>query len=89
MGQDAKGDRGLKPSQQPDPDTNLRITEVREDGVVIHGAKLMICGTAAFQEIFLLPGSICGKADQDDSLACVATRDIEEEIAGPQKKLKN
>jgi 4-hydroxybutyryl-CoA dehydratase/vinylacetyl-CoA-Delta-isomerase len=74
---DAKGDRSLKPSQQPDPDTNLRITEVREDGIVIRGAKLMICGTAASQEIFLLPGSIYGESDQDYSLACVVPRDIE------------
>ncbi len=74
---DAKGDRSLKPSQQADPDTNLRVTEVREDGVVIRGAKLMICGTAASQEIFLLPGSVYGEADQDYALACVVPRDIE------------
>jgi 4-hydroxybutyryl-CoA dehydratase/vinylacetyl-CoA-Delta-isomerase len=74
---DAKGDRSLKPSQQPDPDTNLRITEVRDDGVVIRGAKLMICGTAASQEIFLLPGGVYGEADQDYAVACVVPRDIE------------
>ena len=44
---DAKGNRSLKPSEQPDPDTNLRVVEDREDGIVIRGAKLMICGTAA------------------------------------------
>jgi 4-hydroxybutyryl-CoA dehydratase/vinylacetyl-CoA-Delta-isomerase len=74
---DAKGDRSLKPSQQPDPDTNLRITEVRNDGVVIRGAKLMICATAASQEIYLLPGGIYGEADQDYAVACVVPRDIE------------
>ena len=74
---DAKGDRSLKPSQQLDPDTNLRITEVKEDGIVIRGAKLMICGTAASQEIFLLPGSVYGEADKDYALACVVPRDIE------------
>ena len=74
---DAKGDRGLKPSQQPDPDTNLRIMDVRDDGIVIRGAKVMICGTAASQEIFLLPGGVYGEADQDFSLACVVPRDIE------------
>ena len=26
---DAKGNRGLKPSQQPDPDVSIRVTEVR------------------------------------------------------------
>jgi 4-hydroxybutyryl-CoA dehydratase/vinylacetyl-CoA-Delta-isomerase len=74
---DAKGDRSLKPSQQPDPDTNLRVTEVRDDGIVIRGAKLMICGTAASHEIFLLPGGIYREADQDYAVACVVPRDIE------------
>ena len=74
---DAKGDRSLKPSQQPDPDTNLRVTEVRDNGIVIRGAKVMICGTAASQEIFLLPGGIYGDADKDYAVACVVPRDIE------------
>jgi len=74
---DAKGDRSLRPSQQPDPDTNLRVTEVREDGIVIRGAKLMICGTAASQEIFLLPGGSYREADRDFAVACVVPRDIE------------
>jgi len=74
---DAKGNRSLKPSEQPDPDTNLRVVEVRDDGIIIRGAKLMICGTAASQEIFLLSGGIYGEADQDFALACVVPRDIE------------
>ena len=37
----------------------------------------MICGTAASQEIFLLPGSIYGETDQDFALACVVPRDIQ------------
>ena len=73
---DAKGDRSLKPSVQPDPDTNVRVTEIRDDGIVIRGAKVMICGTAASQEIFLLPGSVYGEADQDFAVACVVPRDI-------------
>jgi 4-hydroxybutyryl-CoA dehydratase/vinylacetyl-CoA-Delta-isomerase len=74
---DAKGNRSLKPSEQPDPDTNLRVVEVRDDGIVIRGAKLMICGTAASQEIFLLPGGIYGETDKDYAVACVVPRDIE------------
>jgi 4-hydroxybutyryl-CoA dehydratase/vinylacetyl-CoA-Delta-isomerase len=74
---DPKGNRSLKPSQQPDPDTNLRIVEVRDDGIVIRGAKIMICGTAAAHEVFLLPGGIYREEDQDFALACVVPRDIE------------
>ncbi|HEY5659082.1 MAG TPA: 4-hydroxyphenylacetate 3-hydroxylase N-terminal domain-containing protein [Myxococcota bacterium] len=74
---DAKGDRSLKPSQQPDPDTVLHVTEVRDDGIVLRGAKVMICGTAAAQEIFLLPGGVYGEEDRDFAVACVVPRDIE------------
>ena len=74
---DAKGDRSLRPHQQPDLDTNLRIIDKRDDGIVIRGAKLMICGTAAADEIFLLPGSGYREEDKDFALACVVPRDIE------------
>jgi len=74
---DAKGDRSLKPSQQEDPDLNLRIKEIRDDGIVIQGAKLMICGVAASQEIFLMPGGVYKEPDKDFALACVVPRDIE------------
>lgn len=74
---DAKGNRKLKPHQQADPDLSLHIKERRQDGVVIRGAKLMICGTAASEEIFLLPGSAHGEADRDYALVCVVPRDIE------------
>lgn len=72
---DAKGNRKLRPHQQPDPDTNLRIVERKPDGIVIRGAKLMICGSAASDEIFLLPGSGYGEPDQDFALVCVVPRD--------------
>ena len=74
---DAKGDRSLKPYQQPDPDSNLRITEVQENGIVLRGAKCMICGVAAANEIFLLPGTAYGEAEKDYALACAVPRDIQ------------
>jgi 4-hydroxybutyryl-CoA dehydratase/vinylacetyl-CoA-Delta-isomerase len=74
---DAKGDRSKTPSQQAEPDANLHVVEVKEDGIVIRGAKVMICGTAAAQEIFLLPGSGYKEPDKDYALACVVPRDIE------------
>lgn len=74
---DAKGDRSLKASQQPDPDSNLRITEVTENGITLRGAKAMICGVAASNEIFLLPGTAYGEADKDYAVACAVPRDAE------------
>ncbi len=74
---DAKGDRSLKPSQQQNLDANLRMVETQKDGIVIRGAKLMIAGTAASQEIFLLPGGMYREPDKDYALVCVIPRDIE------------
>jgi 4-hydroxybutyryl-CoA dehydratase/vinylacetyl-CoA-Delta-isomerase len=74
---DAKGNRSLKASQQPDPDSNLRIAAVQENGIVLRGAKLMICGVAACNEIFLLPGTAYGEADRDFAVACAVPRDAE------------
>ncbi len=73
---DAKGNRSRKASQQADPDVNLRIAEVRSDGIVLRGAKLMICGTAACNEIFLLPGTGYGEAEKDFAVACAVPRDV-------------
>jgi len=74
---DAKGDRSLRPSQQENPDSNVHIKEVREDGIVISGVKAMICGVAASNEIFILPGSAYREEDRAYALACVVPRDIE------------
>jgi len=43
---DAKGDRSLSPGEQADPDVYLRVTEVREDGIVVRGAKAHQSGAA-------------------------------------------
>ena len=74
---DAKGDRSLKPSQQEDKISFLHISKVRKDGIEISGVKAMICGVAAANEIFILPGSSYKEADKDCSVACVIPRDIE------------
>ena len=74
---DAKGDRSMRPSQQADPDSNVHIKEVNSDGLVISGVKAMICGAAASNEIFILPGSGYREEDQDYAVVCVVPRDIE------------
>ena len=73
---DPKGDRTKSPSQQDDPDMNLRVVEKRDDGIVVRGAKVMICGVAASNEIFVLPGSAYGEADAAYAVTFVVPRDI-------------
>ena len=72
---DPKGNRALSPSQQEDPDMNLHIVEVKDNGIVVRGAKVMICGTAAAQEIFVLPGAGYKEADKDYAVAFVIPKD--------------
>ncbi|HUV31891.1 MAG TPA: 4-hydroxyphenylacetate 3-hydroxylase N-terminal domain-containing protein [Acidobacteriota bacterium] len=74
---DAKGDRSKPPSQQDDEDVHLHVVERRDDGIVVRGAKVMICGVAAANEIFVLPGSAYREADADYCIAFVIPRDTE------------
>ena len=74
---DPKGDRTKSPSQQEDPDMFLRIVERRDDGIVVRGAKVMICGVAAAHEIFILPGSGYREDDADYAVSFVIPKDIE------------
>lgn len=74
---DPKGDRTKTPSQQDDPDMNLHIVERKSDGIVVRGAKAMICGVAACNEIFVLPGSGYKEQDADYAVSFVIPRDIE------------
>jgi 4-hydroxybutyryl-CoA dehydratase/vinylacetyl-CoA-Delta-isomerase len=56
---------------------NLHIVEKRSDGIVVRGAKVMICGVAAANEIFVLPGSAYKEEDADYSVSFVIPRDVE------------
>jgi 4-hydroxybutyryl-CoA dehydratase/vinylacetyl-CoA-Delta-isomerase len=74
---DPKGDRTKMPSMQDDPDMSLRIVERRPDGIVVRGAKVMICGVAAANELFILPGSGYKETDKDYAVSFVIPRDIQ------------
>ena len=73
---DPKGDRTKSPSQQTSPDMYLRVVERRPDGVVVRGAKIMIAGAAAAEEVFVLPGAACKDGEEDWSIAFVIPRDV-------------
>jgi len=74
---DPKGDRSKSPSQQEDPDMNLHIVKEKEDGIIVRGAKVMICGIAAANEIFIMPGTGYKEEDKDYAVSFVIPRDIE------------
>ena len=62
---DPKGDRGLSPSQQADPDLYLRVVERRPDGVVVRGAKVHQTGICNSHEVIVMPTIAMRPEDKD------------------------
>ena len=52
---DVKGDRSLRPHQQPDPDMYLHIVEKKKEGIVVRGAKAHNSIAAYADEIIVTP----------------------------------
>jgi 4-hydroxybutyryl-CoA dehydratase/vinylacetyl-CoA-Delta-isomerase len=74
---DPKGDRGLSPSQQPDPDMYVHVVERRADGIVVRGAKAHQTGALNSHWILVMPTIAMGAADADYAVAFVAPADAE------------
>jgi 4-hydroxybutyryl-CoA dehydratase/vinylacetyl-CoA-Delta-isomerase len=68
---DPKGDRKLKPHEQPDPDMYLRIVEKRKDGIVIRGAKVNQTGVVLAHEVVILPTAAVPEEGKAYAVACV------------------
>ena len=66
---DMKGDRTKRPSEQPDPDSYVRIVDIRNDGIVVRGAKISITMAAYADEIIVLPTRALKEDDRDYAVA--------------------
>lgn len=62
---DPKGDRSLPPHRQADPDLYLHVVKVREDGIVVRGAKLHQTGAVNSHEIIVMPTMNMREEDKD------------------------
>jgi len=74
---DPKGDRGLSPSQQADPDMYLRVVERRPDGVVVRGAKVHQTGICNSHEVIVMPTIAMRPEDKDYAIAFAIPMDSE------------
>jgi len=72
---DVKGDRGLSPSKQSDPDMFVRVVERRGDGIVVRGAKANQTGTANSHEMLIMPTLRMREGDEDYALSCAIPTD--------------
>lgn len=73
---DPKGDRGLGPSQQRDPDLFLRIVEKRADGIVVRGAKCHQTGSINSHEHLIMPTQTMTEADKSYAVAFAIQSDV-------------
>ena len=74
---DAKGDRSLRPSRQPNPDSYVHIVERRADGIVISGAKAIVTSAPYVHELLVLPCRNMSEADRDFAVGCAVPVDAQ------------
>ena len=74
---DPKGDRGLAPSAQKDPDLFLHIVERREDGIVVRGAKAHQTGCVNSHWHIVMPTQAMREDDADYAVAFATPTDAE------------
>ncbi|MGE4548054.1 MAG: 4-hydroxyphenylacetate 3-hydroxylase family protein [Intestinibacillus sp.] len=66
---DVKGNRGLPPSKQADPDLYLRVVERRKDGIVVNGCKAHQTGIVNSHEVLCMPTINMTPEDKDYAVA--------------------
>ncbi len=92
---DVKGDRSLKPHEQPDPDMYLHVVEERKDGIVVRGAKSNQTGSINCHYTFVAPTMSMKKEDADYAVAFAVPTDAPGVIhiygrnPGDTRKLEN
>jgi 4-hydroxybutyryl-CoA dehydratase/vinylacetyl-CoA-Delta-isomerase len=62
---DVKGDRSLRPADQPDPDMYVHIIERKPDGIVVRGAKAHQSGSLCSHWGLILPSREMRQKDKD------------------------
>jgi 4-hydroxybutyryl-CoA dehydratase/vinylacetyl-CoA-Delta-isomerase len=74
---DPKGDRGLSPTQQADPDMYLHVVEKRKDGIVVRGAKCHQTGCINSHAIIVMPTIAMTAEDVDYAVSFWTPSDAE------------
>ena len=74
---DVKGDRILRPADQPDPDAYVHIKERLSDGIVVSGCKLHISEASVADEVLVVPTRALREEDKDYAVAFAVPGDWE------------
>ncbi|MCH1982272.1 4-hydroxyphenylacetate 3-hydroxylase family protein [Ruminococcus sp. OA3] len=74
---DPKGNRGLSPAGQEDPDLYLRVVERRDDGIVVRGAKAHQTGIVNSHEVLVMPTVAMKPEEKDYAVSFAVPSDAE------------
>jgi|ECHnycMinimDraft_1075156.scaffolds.fasta_scaffold00005_41 aromatic ring hydroxylase len=66
---DVKGNRVKRPHEQVDPDLYVRVVDVKDDGIIVRGAKAHTTQSIASNEIIFLPSRAMTEKDKDYALS--------------------
>ena len=72
---DGKGDRSLRPHEQPNIDSYVHVVEKKPGGIVISGVKAIITSAPYVHELLVLPGRALREQDQAFAVACAVPLD--------------
>jgi len=72
---DPKGDRGLRPSEQADPDMYLHVVGQSSDGIVVRGAKAHQTGALNSHEVCVMPTMAMTGPDKDYAVSFAVPSD--------------
>ena len=72
---DTKGDRMLRPAEQPNPDSYVRIKERLKDGIIVEGCKVHISEASVADEVLVVPTRALRAEDKDYAVAFAVPAD--------------
>jgi aromatic ring hydroxylase len=72
-----KGDRMLRPADQPNPGAYVRIKERTKDGIIVEGCKVHISEASVADEVLVLPTRALRPEDKDYAVAFAVPGDWE------------
>jgi 4-hydroxybutyryl-CoA dehydratase / vinylacetyl-CoA-Delta-isomerase len=74
---DVKGDRSLRPGQQPDPDVFVHVVERTDGGIIVRGAKAHQTGALNSHEILVMPTTAMREGEEDFAVSFAVPADTD------------
>jgi 4-hydroxybutyryl-CoA dehydratase / vinylacetyl-CoA-Delta-isomerase len=72
---DVKGDRALRPGDQPDPDVFVHVVDRTPEGIVVRGAKAHQTGELNSHEILVMPTTAMREGEEDFAVSFAVPAD--------------